>query len=302
MNFLPDGEWGTKECRNEGVLKFMEQRHYLSLARQHGEEELTEKITRGNRFFVRSTNMVRSTDPTIKILLSHYGRHYKRGEPGSLADLIFIIVFVRSTMSKEIVKICAEEQTPWLHVEQGKVAEQSNKYADAMFLALGGRVVFRSVQPMSSRALAPRRGWGEFVSELVSFAARFGDLAAIWSGGVKVVEQMPQAIWKIPGFGGKGFRMKEIVFDLAEMTRAEHPGMEEVLLDFGVVGPVIRRTLNFINNRRWFDNEQDRSPATKEIYVAELLEFRDYAHDHTNVIELKELNLLGVQFALCEAS
>ena len=27
MNFSPDGEWGTKECRNERVLKFMEQRH-----------------------------------------------------------------------------------------------------------------------------------------------------------------------------------------------------------------------------------------------------------------------------------
>ena len=135
MNFSPDGEWGTKECRNERVLKFMEQRHYLALARQHGEDELTEKITRGNRFFVRLTNMVRSMDPTTKILLAHYGRHYKRGEPGSLADLIFNIVLVRNTMSKEIVKMCAEEQIPWLHVEQGKVAEQSKKDADAMFLA-----------------------------------------------------------------------------------------------------------------------------------------------------------------------
>ena len=38
------------------------------------------------------------------------------------------------------------------------------------------------------------------------------------------------------------------------------------------------------------------------MYVSELREFRDYLHDHTNVTELKELNLLGVQFALCEAS
>ena len=96
--------------------------------------------------------------------------------------------------------------------------------------------------------------------------------------------------------------MKEIVIDLAEMTRAEHPGIEEELLDFGVVGPGPRRALNFINNRRWFDNEQDRSPAAEEMYVAELREFRDYAHEHTNVEELKELNIWGVQFALCEAS
>ncbi len=96
--------------------------------------------------------------------------------------------------------------------------------------------------------------------------------------------------------------MKEIVLDLAEMTRAEHPRIEEELLDFGVVGPGPRRTLNIINNRRCFDNEQDRSPAAEEMYVAELREFRDYLHDHTKVTELKELNLLGVQLALCEES
>ena len=135
--------------------------------------------------------------------------------------MIINIVFVRNSMSKEIVKMCAEEQIPWLHVEQSKVAEQSKKDADAMFLSLGGRVFFCSVQPMSSRALAPRRGWGEFVSELVSFATRVDDLAAIWSGGERVVEQVSRAIRKIPGFGGKGFRMKEIVLDLPAWAR--HP-------------------------------------------------------------------------------
>ena len=36
----------------------MEQRHYLALARQHGESELAKKITEANRFYVRLTNMV----------------------------------------------------------------------------------------------------------------------------------------------------------------------------------------------------------------------------------------------------
>ncbi len=209
MNFAPDGEWDTKECRMERVLKFMEQRHYLAMARQHGEDELARKITDRNRFYVRLTNMVRSMDPTTKIFLAHYARHYKRGKPGGLQDLILNIVFVRNTMSKEVVKMCEEEQTPWLHVEQGMVAEHSKTDADAMFLSLGGRVFFRSVQPMCSRSLAPRRGWGEFVSELVSFAKEVDHLAAIWSGGEHVVEQVSRAIRKIPGFDGKGFRMKD---------------------------------------------------------------------------------------------
>jgi len=115
------------------------------------------------------------------------------------------------------------------------------------------------------------------------------------------VEHVSQHIRKIPGFGGKGFRMKEIVLDLAEMTRAEQPAIEGELLDFGVVGPGPRRTLNFIKNRRWFDNEQDRSPAAEQMYVAELRDFRAYLQGNTSVDELKELNLLGVQLALCEA-
>ena len=95
---------------------------------------------------------------------------------------------------------------------------------------------------------------------------------------------------------------EEIVLDMAMVTHAEYPGIEEELLDFGVVGPGPRRALNFINNRRWFDNEQDRSPAAENMYVQELREFRDYLRQKTSITDLKALNLLGVQFALCEAS
>ena len=63
---------------------------------------------------------------------------------------------------------------------------------------------------------------------------------------------------------------EEIVLDMAMVTHAEYPGIEEELLDFGVVGPGPRRALNFINNRRWFDNEQDRSPAAENMYMQEL--------------------------------
>ena len=54
--------------------------------------------------------------------------------------------------------------------------------------------------------------------------------------------------------------MKEILLDLAEVTAGERPEINEQLVDFGVVGPGRRRALNFVNNRRWFDNEYDRSP------------------------------------------
>ena len=210
MNFAPDGEWDTKACRMERVVTFMEQRHYLALARQHGEDDLAARITKANRFYVRLTNMMREMDPTSKIFLAHYAMHYDKS-PASLADLIFNIVFVRNTMSKEVVKMCEEGRLPWLRVEHGgRVAEQSKKDADAVFLALGGRVFFSSVEPMKSRSRAPRRGWSEFVSELVSFAKHVGELAALWKTGERVVEHVSAGIRKISGFGGKGFRMKEI--------------------------------------------------------------------------------------------
>ena len=82
----------------------------------------------------------RRMGPTSKILLSHYARHYKADD--GLADLVFNIVFLRNTMSKEIVKMCEEEKMPWLHVEQGRVSEQSKKDVDAIFLF--GRTSFLS--------------------------------------------------------------------------------------------------------------------------------------------------------------
>ena len=96
--------------------------------------------------------------------------------------------------------------------------------------------------------------------------------------------------------------MKEIVLDLAEVTKQECPGVAQQLLDFGVVGPGPRRTLNFVFNRRWFDNEYDRTPAAETMYLEELREFQAYLVAKTEVAELKCLNLLGTQFALCEAS
>ena len=87
--------------------------------------------------------------------------------------------------------------------------------------------------------------------------------------------------------------MKEIVLDLAEVSQTA--SIDNQLVDFGVVGPGPRRTLNFLSNRRWFDNEFDRSPAAEAMYVGELREFRAYLRENTTVEELKSLNLLGVQ-------
>ena len=149
--------------------------------------------------------MVRAMDPTSKILLAHYSSNYKNGSTDSLANLILNIAFVRNTMSKEIVKLCAEGELPWLTVEHGVVSEDSKKAADQIFLQLGGRVFFQSVEPMKSRSKCPRRGWGELVSELVQFAKKAQGLAQLWQGG-NAVADLSAAIRKISGFGGKGFR------------------------------------------------------------------------------------------------
>ena len=132
----------------------------------------------------------------------------------------------------------------------------------------------------------------------MAFARKARDLAALWRGP-SPVETIAAAIRQISGFGGKGFRCKEIVLDHAAASGVE--GIEDQLVDFGVVGPGPRRVLNFINNRWWFDNEQDGSPAAEAMYVSELREFRAYLQNNTDLEELKGLHVLGVQFGLCEA-
>ena len=78
--------------------------------------------------------------------------------------------------------MCEIGEMPWLCVENGRLKEESKKAANAVFLSLGGHVFFLNVEPMKNRSRAPRRGWGEFVSEIVSFAKKADLLANIWLG------------------------------------------------------------------------------------------------------------------------
>ena len=243
---------------------------------------------------------MRSTDPTSAIMFGHYEKHYVPGNIDSLADLVINIVFLRNTMSRQVVKMVELEQMPWLTVKEGRLSCESQDAADKVFLQLGGKIFFEAIQPMRNRSKAPRRGYGELVSELVSFARKAHAIAVLWRGG-NGVQQVATQIRKVSGFGGKGFRMKEIVLDLSEVTSREFPSVSDQLVDWSVVGPGPRRMLNWLHNRRWFDNEQD-ALRTETMYIDELREFKNYLQQKTNIPELRALNLLGVQFALCEAS
>jgi len=177
------------------VVSFMEFRHYLSLARQYEDKDLAERITATMHFHCRLTNMVRRQDPTSQHLLNHYAKYYKGSD--DLPDLILNIVWLRNTMSREIVKMCELGKMPWLRVEHGCLTEASKKSADETFLGLGGRVFYGNVEPMSSRSRCPRRGWADLVSELVDFAKKAKDLAALWPGENGVAD-LAAEIRKIP--------------------------------------------------------------------------------------------------------
>ena len=161
------------------VVTFMEMRHYLALARMHGEVSLAKRITDDNRFLLRLTNMVRTSDPTSRTLINHCAANYAK--EGDLGNLIVNIMFLRNTMSRQTVKLCEEGGgVPWIRVERGRVVEESKQALGEVYMKLDGIVFFLSVEPMKSRAKCPRRGWGELVSEIVSFAARAKALAAVW--------------------------------------------------------------------------------------------------------------------------
>ena len=212
----------------ERVVNFMEMRHALSLCRRYGEADLAARISKANRFYVRLTNMVfgtgalaapsqyhvtgsvclslskvRNDDPTSRVLLAHYATHMCTGSADGVAELLLNITFLRNTMSKEITKLCASGAVPWLRLHGGRITEASKESADNMFLALQGRVFFKFVEPMRGWSKAPRRGWSELVSELVSFASRARSLAEIWlTGGEQTIARVSEEIRRIPGFGG----------------------------------------------------------------------------------------------------
>ena len=142
------------------VLTFVEQRHYLSLARNYGEAELARRITDVNAFKIRLTNMIRSQDYTSKILLQHYAKHFIKDSPDGFSSLICNIMFLRNTMSKEVVKMCANGAIPWVQIENGLVTTASKDALDGLFLQLSGKIFFQHVEPMRSRAKSPRTADG----------------------------------------------------------------------------------------------------------------------------------------------
>ncbi len=59
------------------------------------------------------------------------------------------IVFLRNTMSKEVVNMCElGSKMPWLRVDGGRLSPESKKAANEVFLSLGGKVFFQAVEPM----------------------------------------------------------------------------------------------------------------------------------------------------------
>ena len=108
-------------------------------------------------------------------------------------------------MPKQILKLCEDGGVPCLRVEGGRVTEASKRAIIVVFPQLGGDVFFTSVEPQKACARAPRFGWGELVSEMVSFASRARKLADLWRGP-GCVGKLAKEIRRISGFGGKGFR------------------------------------------------------------------------------------------------
>ena len=136
-NFAPSPDWDNKRDRMQRVVTFTEQRHFLSLARAHGEDELQKKITDANRFHIRLTNMIRDADPTSKIMMTHYRRHYANGSTQALADLLLNICFCRNTMSRSFLKLCEQGEAPWLHIENDRITDASAKAVDEVYLKRG---------------------------------------------------------------------------------------------------------------------------------------------------------------------
>ena len=62
-------------------------------------------------------------------------------------------------------------------------------------------------------------------------------------------------------------RMKEILLDLVEVTRGEVGGLDDQLVDFGVVGPGPRRILNWINGSLTEPHGQHATNTTPLIHA-----------------------------------
>ena len=186
-----------------------------------------------------------------------------------VAEFLVNVVLVRNTLSVHVRDALADGTFVWLSLRQGQIANMAD--LDAFFARTGGHIFGAFVNPMRRRAEQPKHGYCDLCQDLHLWSAAAGRLTQQFLKSLDVGALL-RDMRLIPGFGGSGFRSKEILCDFVEHADLFLPetDLQTVQTDYrGVlvigVGPC--RTVNYLFNLPFLLNEQMAADPKNALYM-----------------------------------
>jgi hypothetical protein len=163
----------------------------------------------------------------------------------------------------------------WLDVSvEGQIPNLSQ--LDEFAASVSGNLFGTYVNPQRTRSMHKEIGYQELIGELVRLAAVVLQLASLLLESVSIRDFMCK-LMRVGGYGGTGFRAKEILMDLMDNLQLWcHDDTGAKLLSqyssYSVIGIGPCRTVNWLLNLP-FRFMEDLDPKAKEPFYLVVLEF-----------------------------
>ena len=293
--------------RLQTLVRFFERRDlFLVLPRDGQERKL---LTAELALYKRVNPSSRLAAPATTYAYRHYFaciamRIPAIGRSAALREFILNASLVRNTLSHSVRAALQTSSFPWLELTGSSVTNARSLHD--FFLLCGGKIFGDYVNPMRKRSEESWQGYAALWADLNNFISSLDDLerAARHLHREGGVAEFLRALRRVPGYGGSGFRAKEVFCDSLDNIDLFLPlevlsavRQQYAAIDVIGVGPC--RVVNYFFNKPFFFNEHLDNKKKEAIYVpllqwvAQILRTtwpRRYSH-RTN---------LDIYYELCE--
>ncbi len=130
-----------------------------------------------------------------------------------LAELLINVALVRNTLSTAVRVSLRDGKFPWLRLDGTRIVNLTELH---MFSWRCRLAIFGThVNPMRKHSESPELGYVNLLQDLTAFAERAAQImSSFW--GLRDPQKLLDTLMTISGYGGTGFRAKELLCDILD--------------------------------------------------------------------------------------
>lgn len=313
--FLGYESWFKNDCFHNRLQSMVT---LFDFRKAVGDKELTELeksiIKADAALSFRVNERCRTESPVTTNAYAHYHLSSRPLlEPEwRMSELMINAVLIRGTLSVKIRQLLASQTMPYLTLGEDKRSVANWHELDALFVQCDRKLFGTFINPMRKRAKELREaGWWDLYDDIDNIAYEAFELSQQFLADLRstdrvatCVQTLLEGIRGITGFGGSGFRAKEILVDILDcadifLSSDELDCVKTMYENTLVIGVGPCRTANFFFNKP-FSYHEKTSPETKESwYIPALTYIVKYLKKHWPD-KYKHRTHLDVLYELCE--